>query len=131
MWVNILQTGGHQGVHNHANSFISGVIYPTRPHPSATTVFIKASGGDDFVFNNMNSSFMLGPFNADKRIMPAAEPGDMVFFSSYLLHEVPPNQGGQRISIAFNAIPDRLDLWGYGIRNTVFGMNNGNSSPAH
>ena len=116
MWVNVLQTGGHQSIHNHANSFISGVIYLTRSHPSANTVFIKALGGRDFIFNNMNTNATLGPFNADKWIMPAAEPGDMVLFPSYLLHEVPPNQGDQRISIAFNAIPDRLDSWGYGIR---------------
>jgi len=116
MWVNILQTGGHQSVHNHANSFISGVIYLTRSHPSANTVFIRALGGRDFIFNNTNTNAELGPFNADKWIMPAAEPGDMVLFPSYLLHEVPPNQGDQRMSIAFNAIPDRLDSWGYGIR---------------
>ena len=24
MWVNVLDTGGHQAMHNHANSFISG-----------------------------------------------------------------------------------------------------------
>jgi hypothetical protein len=28
---------------------------------------------------------------------------------------VPPNEGGQRISLAFNAIPARLDSWGYTI----------------
>ena len=39
----------------------------------------------------------------------------MVLFPSYLLHEVPRNQGAQRITMAFNAIPDRLDSWGYSI----------------
>lgn len=116
LWVNILQTGGHQSVHSHANSFISGVIYLTHSHPSANTVFIKSMGGRDFVFNNTNTNATHGPFNADKWIMPAAEPGDMVLFPSYLLHEVPENKGDQRISIAFNAIPDRLDSWGYEIR---------------
>jgi hypothetical protein len=29
MWVNVLDTGGHQAMHNHANSFVSGVVYLT------------------------------------------------------------------------------------------------------
>src|SRR5262252_10737068 len=33
MWVNVLDTGGRQAMHNHANSFISGVVYLTRTHP--------------------------------------------------------------------------------------------------
>ncbi len=36
MWVNVLDTGGRQAMHNHANSFISGVVYLTPTHdPSA------------------------------------------------------------------------------------------------
>ena len=115
MWVNILQTGGQQAMHNHANCFISGVVYLTYSHPSANTVFMKVPGGRDFVFGNTHGKSQLGPFNADKWIAPDASPGDMVLFPSYLLHEVPPNQGGQRISLAFNAIPARLDSWGYAI----------------
>jgi hypothetical protein len=115
MWVNLLRTGGRQSVHNHANSFISGVIYLTRPHPSANTVFMKAMGNGAFVFNNTNPHATLGPFSADKWISPQASPGDVVLFPSHLLHEVPVNQGELRITLAFNAIPDRLDSWGYGI----------------
>ena len=33
MWVNVLDTGGRQAMHNHANSFISGVVYLTPTHP--------------------------------------------------------------------------------------------------
>ena len=29
------------------------------------------------------------------------------------MHAVPPNAGGRRISLAFNAIPTRLESWGY------------------
>ncbi len=116
MWVNILETGGHQSLHNHANSFISGVLYLTPSHPSATTVFAKSPGGSEFIFNNTNTNATMGPFNAGKFIMPEAAPGDMVLFPSYLLHEVPVNRGAQRISIAFNAIPDALDSWGYTVR---------------
>ena len=40
MWVNVLDRGGRQAMHNHANSFISGVVYLTPTHPGSQTVFI-------------------------------------------------------------------------------------------
>ncbi len=116
MWVNVLESGGRQAMHNHANSFVSGVIYLTRSHPSASTVFLKSPAGSDFIFNNNHSAARIGPFNAGKFVVPTVSPGDMILFPSYLLHEVPRNDGPQRISLAFNAIPERLDSWGYSIR---------------
>ena len=116
MWVNVLDTGGHQAIHNHANSFISGVVYLTPTHPSSQTVFMKSPGGVDYSFKNDHAGIEPGPFNADKWISPAPAPGDMVLFPSYLMHAVPPNQGERRITLAFNAIPLRLDSWGYVVR---------------
>jgi len=116
MWVNVLDTGGHQAMHNHANSFISGVVYLTPTHPSSQTVFLKSPGGVDFAFKNDHAGIEPGPFNADKWISPAPAPGDMVLFPSYLMHAVPPNRGERRITLAFNAIPLRLDSWGYVVR---------------
>jgi uncharacterized protein (TIGR02466 family) len=116
MWVNVLDTGGHQAMHNHANSFISGVVYLTPTHESSQTVFMRSPGGTDFLFKNDHQGMTPSEFNADKWISPAPEPGDMVLFPSYLMHAVPPNQGERRISLAFNAIPARLDSWGYVIR---------------
>ncbi len=116
MWVNVLDAGGRQAMHNHANSFISGVVYLTPTHPEARTVFMKSPGGTDFAFKNDHANVTTGPYNADKWISPQPEPGDMVLFPSYLMHAVPPNPGPRRISLAFNAIPTRLDSWGYAIR---------------
>ena len=116
MWVNVLDTGGRQAMHNHANSFVSGVIYLTASHPAAQTVFMKSPGGTDFAFKNDHAAMTPGPFNADKWVSPAPQPGDMVLFPSYLMHAVPPNPGERRISLAFNAIPSRLDSWGYVIQ---------------
>ncbi len=116
MWVNVLETGGHQALHNHANSFISGVVFLTTPHPSANTVFHKAMGTPEFSFVNDHTSINHGPFNSPKWVMPDANAGDLILFPSYILHAVPPNQGEQRISIAFNAIPERLDSHGYRIQ---------------
>lgn len=115
MWVNLLDAGGRQAMHNHANSFVSGVIYLTATHPEARTVFMKSPGGTDFVFKNDHAGVTPGPYSADKWVSPAPAPGDMVLFPSYLMHAVPPNPGERRISLAFNAIPTRLDSWGYAV----------------
>ena len=45
--------------------------------------------------------------------VPAVEPGDLVLFPSHLLHEVPPHDGAARVSLAFNAVPERLNASGY------------------
>ena len=113
MWVNFLDHGGHQAMHNHANSFISGVVYLTPTDPSSQTVFMKSPGGHDYTFKNDHKGTVPNQYNADKWISPAPAPGDMILFPSYLMHAVPPNQGERRISMAFNAIPVRLNSWGY------------------
>jgi uncharacterized protein (TIGR02466 family) len=115
MWVNVLATGGRQAMHNHANSFISGVAYLTHTHPDARTVFMKAPGGADFSFKNDHGSVATGAYHADKWISPPPQPGDVVLFPSYLMHAVPTNPGERRITLAFNAIPTHLDSWGYRI----------------
>jgi Putative 2OG-Fe(II) oxygenase len=115
MWVNVLDTGGRQQMHNHANSFISGVVYLTAVHPEARTVFMKAPGGTDFSFKNDHAAVTTGPYNADKWISMAPDRGDIVLFPSYLMHAVPTNPGARRITMAFNAIPTQLDSWGYRI----------------
>ncbi len=116
MWVNVLETGGRQAMHNHANSFISGVVYLTATHPGSQTVFMKSPGGTDFLFKNDHGRMTPNEFNADKWISPAPFPGDLALFPSFLMHAVPPNQGKQRITLSFNAIPAQLDSWGYTIK---------------
>jgi hypothetical protein len=113
MWVNVLDQGGRQAMHNHANSFISGVAYLTHTHPDSRTVFMKSPGGTEFAFRNEHAGITTNPYNADKWVSPAPEPGDVVLFPSYLMHAVPLNPGERRISLAFNAIPTHLDSWGY------------------
>ena len=116
MWVNVLSRGGRQAMHNHANSFVSGVVYLTRTHPDSQTVFMKSPGGHDCHFRNDHAGIETNEFNADKWVSPAPAPGDLVLFPSYLMHAVPPNPGRERrVSLAFNAIPARLDSWGYAI----------------
>jgi hypothetical protein len=115
MWVNVLERGGRQATHNHANSFISGVLYLTPTHSDSRTVFMKPMGGTDFSFKNDHAGVATGQYNADKWVSMPPQVGDAVFFPSYLLHAVPTNPGARRITLAFNAIPIRLDSWGYAI----------------
>ena len=113
MWVNVLDKGGHQAMHNHANSFISGVVYLTPTHESSRTVFMKSPGGTDFAFKNDHNGVITSQFNAEKWISPHPEPGDLILFPSYLMHAVPPNAGERRLTLAMNAIPVQLNSWGY------------------
>ncbi len=113
IWVNVLQSGGSQAMHSHANCFVSGVLYLTPSDPSACTAFTRSMGGSEFTFRNTHAGTQASPFNADKWVAPQPSPGDLLLFPSYLLHEVPKNQGAERVTLAFNAIPDRLDAWGY------------------
>jgi uncharacterized protein (TIGR02466 family) len=115
MWVNVMQNGGRQSVHNHANCFISGVLYLSECDASANTVFVRGLGGRDYVFDNTHAGTTPGPFNAAKWTGPAPAPGDLLLFPSYLLHEVPVNRGGLRVTLSFNAVPHRLDAWGYAL----------------
>jgi uncharacterized protein (TIGR02466 family) len=115
IWVNVLDHGGTQGLHTHANSFVSGVIYLTPFDESARTVFMRGMGGGEFAFRNTHAGMKPNAFNAEKWIAPAPQPGDLMLFPSWMLHEVPVNRGGRRVTVAFNAIPHRLDAWGYAL----------------
>lgn len=113
IWVNVLQPGGQQALHNHANSFVSGVVYLTPSDESARTVFLRGMGGTEFALRNTHQGTRAGAFNAEKWVAPDPAPGDLLLFPSYLLHQVPVNRGAARVTLAFNAIPHRLDAWGY------------------
>jgi Putative 2OG-Fe(II) oxygenase len=115
MWVNVMKAGGCQPTHNHTNSFVSGVVYLTGVHPSASLVFHKGGKGRDFTFTHKSGNTQYGPFNMERWVSPAAAAGDLLLFPSYLLHEVPRNEGEARVSLAFNAVPARLESNGYGI----------------
>lgn len=116
LWGNVMRAGGAQALHNHANCIVSGVVYLTPTQSAGSrTVFVKALGGQDYKFSNEHAGMHPNPFNASRWVAPEAAVGDVLLFPSYLLHEVPPQQGVLRCTLAFNAIPDRLDSWGYGL----------------
>jgi hypothetical protein len=69
-------------MHNHANSFISAVVYLTATHDDARTVFMKSPGGTDYVFRNDHAGVDTAAYNAYKWVSPPAQPGDCVLFPS-------------------------------------------------
>jgi hypothetical protein len=70
-------------------------------------------GASEFALRNTHAGVRPGAFNAEKWVAPQPAAGDLLLFPSYLLHEVPRNLGESRVTLAFNAIPHRLDAWGY------------------
>jgi uncharacterized protein (TIGR02466 family) len=115
LWMNVLEPGGAQFMHSHANSFVSGIFYLTTPHETARTLFLRRVGGEDFVFKNDPEPDKRNPYNAERWTPDAMEAGDLLLYPSYLVHGVPPNDGGERVTAAFNAIPDRIESQGYRI----------------
>lgn len=60
MWVNVLQTGGRQAMHNHANSFVSGVLYLTPTHPEALLGVEHILSGYDHLLFVVGLLFLVG-----------------------------------------------------------------------
>ena len=116
IWMNILSTGGHQMMHNHANSFISGVVYLTECHSSTHTLFHREMGARQFNFSNAHADSAITAYNAERWAASDVERGDLLLFPSYMLHAVPENEGKERITVAFNALPARLKSWDYEVK---------------
>ena len=115
MWVNVLDTGGRQAMHNHANSFVSGVVYLTPTHPDSQHRVHEVARRHRLRVPNDHAGATptrSAPTSGSAR---RPSPGDLMLFPSYLMHAVPPNPGERRITLAFNAIPTQLDSWGYAI----------------
>src|SRR5258706_7031992 len=63
LWTNMLETGGSQTLHSHANSFVSGIIYLTPSQPARKTGLVLPSGGYQFFCRLPTRSAALGTFN--------------------------------------------------------------------
>jgi uncharacterized protein (TIGR02466 family) len=103
MWANVNGPGSYNLLHLHPASIFSGVYYVKGNEKSGSIRFRNPNLPLEFVipprqikeFNGFNSSSW--------KIYP--EPGKLVIFPSWLLHDVSPNQdSADRISISFNSI---------------------------
>jgi uncharacterized protein (TIGR02466 family) len=98
-WVNILPKGGVHTGHIHPHSVVSGTYYVDVPEGSSALkledprlAMMMAAPPRRADASLANRSFVL--------VEPKA--GEVLLWESWLRHEVPLNQGGERISISFN-----------------------------
>lgn len=113
MWANVMLTGGWQSIHNHVNSFASGIVYLTDVCGNSRTTFHRDPGGSSFEFRNQNTGSKAGQFSSSAWKTPPTSQGDILLFPSYLMHHVPMNEGQSRKTLAFNAVPDSIDCNSY------------------
>jgi uncharacterized protein (TIGR02466 family) len=113
-WFHVTRRGGFFGLHNHPNASWSGVycVDPGLHEPGS-----KQSGMLTFVNPSITSAMHLDAGNAHMKLphahqiaLVALEPGQLVIFPSWVLHDVKPYEGtGERITVAFNCwftLPD-------------------------
>ena len=102
LWANVSSKGGSNKIHNHPNSFLSGVYYVKTPEncgalkiydPRIVSQMIVPEKGDDLNRDDWN----------EVKFKPQA--GKIIFFPSYLQHEALPNESDEmRVSMSFNII---------------------------
>lgn len=119
-WFHVTRRGGYFGLHNHPNASWSGVycVDPGRSDPdkamSGALCFLNPTIMNAMHMDAGISSMRLpyGHHVAHFRL----EPGQLVIFPSWVLHDVKPFEGeGERITIAFNCwftLPDAADPGG-------------------
>ena len=102
VWMNCSPAGSHNSAHVHPGSEVSGVFYISVPPDSGRIVFrdprpqsemSQLHSKDGEVFKALTPRFVVSP-----------EPGDLLLFPSWLMHQVEPgrDQNGLRISMALN-----------------------------
>ena len=101
-WLNYTKLGGSHGMHNHQNSFISGVFYLSAPEGNGISFYdpnmrIKRILKIDSSLENPSQ------WQGEKITVPL-ETNQLVLFPSWLGHAVDPNpeQTTTRLSLAFN-----------------------------
>ncbi len=99
----MLRSSGYSSVHNHPNSFRSGVFYVPRGGPEPTP---PENGKLELLGPRSGVNMLYLDGNVlDGRYIVDPVPGLMVVFPSWLRHMVRPYFGtGERISVAFNVI---------------------------
>ena len=105
-WINVNQSNHYNSLHFHPNSLLSGTVYVSLPDNLNDTeghlVFTRERSFRDYSIASMFAEENNNQYTTDSfRIKPKV--GKIVFFPSYLQHEVEPHyKEGERISIAFN-----------------------------
>ncbi len=94
LWLNVMQAGSAHSWHIHPHAVLSGTFYLATP---------KGASGIKFEDPRLDR-MMNAPLSKNKQhveLVPA--PGDVIFFESWLRHEVPTQMAKQpRVSLSFN-----------------------------
>jgi uncharacterized protein (TIGR02466 family) len=106
-WFHVTRRGGYFSLHNHPNASWSGVYCVDsgrragdKPEGGALT-FVNPTLTASMHIDAGNAAFQ-GAFASGLRSL-RMEPGQLVLFPSWVLHEVTPFEGdGERITVAFN-----------------------------
>ena len=108
-WVNRAGDGAIQRMHYHGNSVVSGVYYLYSSRSNSPLIFEKTEV-------NTSPYLAIAPreqtlYNANRMAFPA-ESGVCYLFPSNVKHGYDvPNQGGTRVSIAFNVMLNGIGLF--------------------
>jgi uncharacterized protein (TIGR02466 family) len=106
MWGNYMKGRGFISEHNHSNSLVSGIFYLDVSNGSGATVFTDTYHGIHKMINVPNEKdtrynshrFTVNPKN-----------NMLILFPSYLNHYSDPcTDGGERITISMNFLPNEL-----------------------
>lgn len=100
MWINVLEPGGHHGLHIHPHSVVSGTFYVEVPAGASAIRF-----EDPRLSRMMASPPRKARARRANQTFAAVEPkaGTLLLWESWLGHEVPANGARKpRVSISFN-----------------------------
>ena len=122
-WVNVYKPDQDLPAHFHSNSFLSGTFYIASDQEGGAPLRIH-SQLKNFIYSFEDQITEATPeFNPylDSTRDLASIPGNLLLFSSQLVHSVPPNQSEyNRVSLSFNTFP-RMPFGGDLILNKITG----------
>ena len=102
LWVNVLPEGGAHSGHIHTNSVMSGTYYVAVPQGAGPLVFEDPRHAMMMASPQRKSN---APREQRSHIHETPAQGTLLFWESWLRHEVPVNRAdGLRISISFNYV---------------------------
>jgi uncharacterized protein (TIGR02466 family) len=106
-WFHVTRRGGFFGLHNHPNASWSGVycvspgLHDADKPDSGLLSFVNPATASAMHVDAANANIRGSYGNAIRHVR--FEPGQLVLFPSWILHDVKPFEGdGERITVAFN-----------------------------
>ena len=101
-WINCSPSRSHNTAHVHPGAEISGVFYIDVPSGSGKIVFRDPRPQSEMA--NLQAKFGPSILSLRPRYPVQPEPGELLLFPSWLMHQVEPgvDQSGMRMSMALN-----------------------------